>query len=405
MPVRVRVKNFQSIEDAEVLIDGFTSISGPNHSGKTALLRAIRGLFTNASPGPLLRTGEASLSVEIEFDDGTTILWEKGSERPGGKGKGVNRYTLNGKALSSVGRGVPPEVEALGVCAVSAGNNTIWPQIAEQFGGTVFLLNRSGAVVAEALSDVEKVGRLTAALRLSETEKRSASSELRVRRGDLKEAKAEAEKYVGLDEVSVRVAGIAGLDEKAQDLSGRLAEATRLRVALRSAEASEEAYRGFDYADPDGSRAEKLREVLILSRSYLKRLASAQSIVSSLEGFSEYSPPNSDRALKVQNVLEICKDFRSRLVEYEDKAAAYEYCKIPIFPDPDSAVALGKRVAELRSLSEKVFEAKEALREVESREVQLVQDLSEAERGVSKVLGDRGFCPTCKTVHGTEAHT
>jgi DNA repair exonuclease SbcCD ATPase subunit len=404
MPVRVRVKNFQSIEDAEVLIDGFTSISGPNHSGKTALLRAIRGLFTNASPGPLLRTGEASLSVEIEFDDGTTILWEKGSERPGGKGKGVNRYTLNGKALSSVGRGVPPEVEALGVCAVSAGNNTIWPQIAEQFGGTVFLLNRSGAVVAEALSDVEKVGKLTAALRLSEKDKRSSSSELKVRRGDLKELQAEAEKYAGLDKVSEKVAEIEDLDTKAQAFSESLAEATRLRVDLRSAEASEEAYRGFDYAEPDGSRAKKLCEVLVLSRSYQKRLVSAQSVVSALEGFSEYSSPNSDRALKVQSVLRVCKDFRSQLVEYEDKAAAYEYCKIPIFPDSDAAVSFSNRIVELRALSEKFSEAKEALREVGSREVQLVQDLSEAERGVSKVLGDRGFCPTCKTVHGSDAH-
>jgi len=131
MPVRVRVQNFQSIEDAEVVIDGLTVITGPNNSGKSAFMRAIWGVFTNAPSGPLVRRGESHLTVDIEFGDGHSVRWEKGPK--------INQYTVDGKKLSNVGRGVPPEVAELGVQEIKGGSDRLWPQIARQFDGTLFL--------------------------------------------------------------------------------------------------------------------------------------------------------------------------------------------------------------------------------------------------------------------------
>ena len=34
MAVKVQVKNFQSLKDVELEIEGFTALSGPNNSGK-----------------------------------------------------------------------------------------------------------------------------------------------------------------------------------------------------------------------------------------------------------------------------------------------------------------------------------------------------------------------------------
>ena len=48
MAVTARVQNFQSVEDATIVIDGLTVITGTNNSGKTAVMRAIRG----CSPTP-----------------------------------------------------------------------------------------------------------------------------------------------------------------------------------------------------------------------------------------------------------------------------------------------------------------------------------------------------------------
>lgn len=439
MAVRVRVKNFQSLEDAEIVIDGFTSISGPNNSGKTALMRAIRGLFTNAPYAPLLRSGAAFLSVEIEFDDGTLILWEKGTERPDGKGKGINRYTLNGKVLEGVGRGVPPEVENLGVRAVSAGNQTIWPQVAEQFDGTLFLLNRSGAVVAEALSDVEKVGKLTSALRLSEKDRRAASTELKIRRDDMADAEREYSKYEGLEEVGVRVRAISALEARAQtlgsefqeaqrlgashrsalasekayrgfsyrepspeaalSLSGRLKEATGVRAALRTREAQEARYKGYGYSAPDSERALKIQGVLKVAREYREKHGRYQETVTRLAGFDAYSSPDSERALKLQRVLTTCIELRARKVEAEDQLEAYSFCEVPLFPGIGEVTGISEELHAARDIQRRLTIAKSALQDLAREEEVSAASLVEAEKDVSRLLGDRGVCPTCNTVH------
>ena len=57
MPVRIHVKNFQSIADANLVVDRFTVITGANNSGKTALIRAVQGVFANSSGDAYVRHG------------------------------------------------------------------------------------------------------------------------------------------------------------------------------------------------------------------------------------------------------------------------------------------------------------------------------------------------------------
>lgn len=184
MAFTVRVRDFQAIKDVTLRVSGLTVVTGTNNSGKTSLMRAVRGVFTNPPAGPLVRLGSAYLSVDLTFDDGHTLTWEKGHEKPGGKGKAINRYTIDGKTLEGVGRGVPSEIEALGVRGITAGSEETWPQIARQFDGNLFLVDRPGSVVAEALSDVERVGKLSDALRASESDRRAVVSEVKIRRAD-----------------------------------------------------------------------------------------------------------------------------------------------------------------------------------------------------------------------------
>jgi len=40
-PVKIRIKNFQSIEDLEIEVRGFTAITGKTNIGKSAIMRAI----------------------------------------------------------------------------------------------------------------------------------------------------------------------------------------------------------------------------------------------------------------------------------------------------------------------------------------------------------------------------
>lgn len=197
MSFRVRVRDFQSIEDATIEVDGLTVITGPNNSGKTALMRAVSGAFTNARGTKFVRHGKDSSKVELSFSDGRTLLWEKGEK--------VNRYELDGKALNRVGHGAPPETATLGVLPVEAAGRELWPQFAHQFVGQVFLLDEPGSVLAEAVANVDKVGVLNESLRLSQSDRRSAAVELKVRVEDVTKYEVALLHFDGLDEAVAKV--------------------------------------------------------------------------------------------------------------------------------------------------------------------------------------------------------
>lgn len=199
--IKVRVQNCQSIRDASIVVDGFTVVTGQNNSGKTAFMRACRGVFTNAPAGALVRHGESHLTVTMEFENGDVLVWEKGPK--------VNRYTLNSKTYEQGGRGaaaIPDEIRALGVYGVSLSNkDVVWPQFATQFSGgqfsgPVFLLDKPGSVMAEVIADVERVGKLSTALKAAESDRRAAASELKIRREDERKTSAELVSYDNLPE-------------------------------------------------------------------------------------------------------------------------------------------------------------------------------------------------------------
>lgn len=187
MSVRIRAQNFQSIEDAEIVVEGLTVLTGTNNAGKTAFVRAFFGVFTNPSLSEnLVRVGASHTEVSVSFDDGNTLVWKKGKE----KGKNVNQYTINGVVFDNVDRGAPEEALAFGVHSVECGKEELWPQIAMQQDNVSFVLNRPGSLVAEAVvADIDKVSRLNRALGLAEKDKRSLRSETKVRQADLEELK------------------------------------------------------------------------------------------------------------------------------------------------------------------------------------------------------------------------
>ena len=355
--IKVRVRNFQSIEDEEVVIDGLTVVTGPNNSGKTAFMRAVRGVFTNASPGPLIRHGAAYLSVAITFDDGAEVLWEKGWEKPGRKGKTVNRYVVNGVSIANVGRGVPPEVAALGVGEIKAASDRIWPQIARQFEGTLFLVNRPGSAVAEALSDVERVGKLTEALRLSEKDRRSSSSELKIRHSDLALAKDYVAKFEGLSELSSKVALLKEERKTLGDLSDKIEAEAQL----------------------------------------LSRLKTAQADLAPLKDFSSFEAPDYDRVSKISTALGLVESLREKRESCMALASQFENFEVSL--PVENLGDLGTSLESVRKLREQFSSGSDALVELDSAKAAALAQLSEVEDQVATLLGERGFCPTCNTVH------
>lgn len=405
MAVKVRVQNFQSIEDATVVVDGLTVVTGPNNSGKSALMRAIRGVFTNAPGGPLVRHGCAHLTVTLTFDDSTEIVWEKGWEKPGRKGKTVNRYTINGMQIAGVGRGVPPEVEALGVREISAASDRIWPQIAQQFDGTLFLVNRPGSAVAEALSDVERVGKLASALKASEKDRRAVNSELKVRRKDLLAHEERVQHYKGFEEVESLGDSLHLSANHLRSQKTEIMEVEGLEVQHRNTSTEAARYASFDsIVLPDPSRVQKLARGIEKVTAYRQQHANAHQQAGLLTSFEALAIPFPTALKKQGEQLVALAELSEQWSELSAVSRRFESFASLEIPDSERLQKLGLSLGTVTDLRDRYSAALSNAEGLDAEMDDLAQKLAAAETEVKRLLGDRGECPTCKTIHTGVTH-
>ena len=69
----ITMKNFKGINEAQITPEKLNVFTGKNGSGKSSHLAAIAFALTGKINSDFIKKGEKSLSVLIEFEDGTTI--------------------------------------------------------------------------------------------------------------------------------------------------------------------------------------------------------------------------------------------------------------------------------------------------------------------------------------------
>jgi exonuclease SbcC len=319
MPVKIRVRNFQSLKDARLTVDGLTVVTGGNNCGKTALVRALKGAVQNTRGSAFVRHGAKKCTVELDFGD-RKLKWEKGPKHP-------PTYTIDDGEPIRPGQGVPPEVEALGVSPIIVNKQKVWPQIADQFTGQVFLLDQPGSMVAEAVADVSRVGSLNKALRSSESDKRSNAATLKVRRSDLTLAEAELQGFEGLDDVVALVVAVEAERERAEKIAKAIEGVTELQGRYERSAGIVEALAGIeDVPDPpDPAEAEKLLGELRDLEQLRKRYQSAQSEVENLAGVEDVpEPPDAAGAEKLERALGMLTGLRERMQQAREGIVLWE---------------------------------------------------------------------------------
>jgi len=357
MPVTAHIQDFQSLKDATIVIDGFTVVSGTNNTGKSACLRAIRAAFQNARGTSFIRHGATKCIVEIDFGDGNTLHWEKG------RGKGDKpTYIINGGPPIHPGQGIPEEVAKLGVHPILVGKDEVWPQFAPQFTGQLFLVNQPGSVLAEAVSDVERVSRLNQALRLAESDKRSTAAELKVRIQDEKKHADELARFEGLADASSQV----------EDIEARIQQISRIEKAL--------------------DQATRLRD----------RLTNARKSVDSLAGLDQVILPDVTNLTAVGKLLDDAASLvtlRERYVKAKEQVLHWEACLAAAGDGSEMDVSKADRFIQaldlLESLRDRYLEVIRMV-EAEDREIERVTaEVTKAEDAVKEMLGGLEACPVC----------
>lgn len=235
MLTRVGIENFQSIEKLDIELGKFTVIVGPSSSGKTAFLRAIKLLVSNARGKTFIRHGATQCAVIAARDNGTMVAIGRGSKDH----YIVAEHGGPNETYTKLGGAVPEQVsEALRIQPVKGTSLNF----AGQFDRP-YLLDDSGADVAKTLGELTKVTRLFDAAREANRRKLAASSELRTRESDLAGLTTRVQQYLTLPDRLRAATEAESLAEQAVNLANQqaqLAQALQRAQVARSAVAQAE---------------------------------------------------------------------------------------------------------------------------------------------------------------------
>lgn len=403
MPVQIKVKNFQSIADAELTVDKFTVVTGSNNSGKSSLCRAVQGVFSNPSGDAYVRHGTDKLSVQLSFDDGQTVCWEKGP-------KVKPTYMISGKTLHP-GRGVPDEVSTLGVRPIQVGQQPVWPQLAQQFVGQVFLLDLPGSSIAEAVADVDRVGKLTQALRFAETDKRAVSSEIRVRRQDVDSLKRDLDMYAGLDTVAQAVSNVEVLQKLLTETDLRVSSLQDLKIRWGNCKSTLENLSGVREVQVPVvglvERATKLSRNITIACDMRQRIQQTLQMVDALSDIRKVSiPASSNEAVRVRDLITLSITSRvklqtAQLVLDRSKRASHvaqSFDFSGLAAKITKAMQAEKVLSRLLEFQSKRRDLKEHILGLTKILSDKTSQLGESVLEIKTILGDLGECPTCGTV-------
>jgi DNA repair exonuclease SbcCD ATPase subunit len=217
----------------DLLVEGLTVIVGPSNIGKSALIRAATSAFYGRAGDEFVRKGTSDTSVQIysapKIGGGTIdIEWHKG--------KGINKFVIDGVTYDKVARDVPAHLPKAGYHEIQVGDDYIRPQVSEQFD-RMFLLDRSGSFVHDVIAQASRLSVLLRAERACSTDLKRQKGTLKIRNTDLLEAQQRLEQMAPIRQLHTRIQAIKPKIMDLRRLSNRLEDLKEMaltRQALRT---------------------------------------------------------------------------------------------------------------------------------------------------------------------------
>jgi hypothetical protein len=391
--LKVEIRDFQSISHVVVDVDGFSALVGRSNIGKSAVVRAVKAALTGAPADAFVRHSaecprgtkgakscKCFCSVRITTE-GFDLLWEKGDT--------VNRYVFNAVEYTAVSRGTP-DFLLKDFAPVKLGDEKEIIQISDQFR-PIFILDKTGTVVADVLSDVVKLDQINVAIRLAEKDRKDAAATRKVREKDVGDLSLALSSYDGLDPVVDRVQGVEAVslafDAKQLELDqlDRYIE-TVFGLVSRIKALNQGCQVQVPVVDTAFEEANRLSTLVRLDTSLKDRqtLVSRLAPVESVDVPTPDSVPVGDMLLKLfvwANKLDALRDF----FNLSKIASTLEV------PSLEPASTVHSLLSQLATWHHKVESAVNMITKLEGAVAKA--DLAEIE--VLKDFQTLGVCPTC----------
>jgi hypothetical protein len=246
----ISIKNFQSIKDVDLVVDGFTVIVGRNNIGKSAIIRAIDAALTNRVGDDFIRDGEKSTEIKIKRD-GLDLEWKKGAK---------TSYKINGEPFTALNRDIPKPLVEAGFGRMELGDKKVSPLVAHQFD-PLFLVNKGGAVITEVLAGIYDLDSLSNADDMCQKDLKAQKAMLKTRDGDLVSLQSKLERYKDFELLKEEVESLVEENKASQSLQDEIALLTDYEVELEGLARSITVLKGFKGIEiPSTLECEKLVE-------------------------------------------------------------------------------------------------------------------------------------------------
>ncbi|WP_245611415.1 AAA family ATPase [Solidesulfovibrio alcoholivorans] len=339
---RLILENFMAHARTEfALAPGLNVLTGPNNTGKSAVVEALRCLAANPAPRHVIRHGASEARVTLELDDGTAVTWVRRPKyalyeltRPG---------AAEPEVFAKFGRTPPEEISrVLRLSPVPIeGGEPVDVHIGNQ-REPVFLLNRPGTVLSGFFAASTEAAHLIAMQNLLTDRIRRAKSEKSRQEKRMAGLVAEIDRLAPLPGLELRLeagealeAELGAGEHRAEALAGLLAARERLSRQAAACGAAGSALAALG-APPALAQTAPLAATVATAEALVRRKALAASQQAALAALAA-PPPLADSALCDRRRAELSR-LRQALAHARKKSAALARLSPP--PDLGDAVSL-----------------------------------------------------------------
>jgi AAA domain len=395
----VEIHNFQSIDHVHVRVEGFTALVGRSNLGKSAIVRAIKSALTGAPEDNDVRhnstceretkgtkTCKCYCSVHLKTE-GMDLLWEKGGDK--------NEYVINGERKTAVGKGTPEFLEsAFGL--VKIGDRKILLQVADQFrhegGGPIFLLDETGSVIADVLSDVAQLDRINIASRMAEKDRRECVAQRKVREKDVMALKIKVASYQGLDDVLTLVRETEAEEHRIAEQRARRDKIVGLKNAFITAGREFKILREISTITvPDWAPVSSLYAKCKAIAGFIAATTVRQSVIARLEGVDAITPPDFSPVSAAGTRFIKFTAWVTKLRTYKELFARAKVLETRPTPEITPLLETWRGVLKIASLHARGKAAHDAVVRLEQACAAIETDYE----AVKAEEADLGVCPTC----------
>lgn len=289
--MQIQIKNYQSIKDATIQVEGITFLIGETDEGKSAVVRAVEGCLFNQRGDEFIQEGEKVSRVGIYFDaddkyENLLVAWQKN--------KNGSSFVVNGEPISKTGQRGPEEaLETQGIRELVITKEFklrlhFWNQEEPPI-----LIKKTPSVIFEAISHIMEEYRLSGILRDMVKDSQEIEDSLKRVEGEIaahvkgiQDRRRSLDVFKALDEFSPNTKRLTQLIERVQELARKLVVLRNISVDKSEKEVSKASW---------STRKEELQGLVQKLSKEINRRDALSSCLTNLTALEEKITARSQR--------------------------------------------------------------------------------------------------------------